>query len=303
MAYRIVSGRPLAQEMMRLFDEQLIAAAAGLTGADRVVHQARKNVKKARALLQLAQASLGGEYAAADNELRIANRALGPLADAARVCETLDAITHLVATSPPQSSLDAIRVRLHVHAATLSQTAAHDIVARTLRLLASVRRRASGWKLSRLTDTAVAREVRRAHAAARDARRETGRRPTIDGFHRWRRRAKREWHLVRLIADRTGNRLADERHQLAALDACLGQLHDVQVLIDAVATDSPLSRRDTAAVLRALRSAVRDLRRRAHVLAAVLDERPQDLEYRIGALWSAPPRSPGREVRPWRQPA
>jgi CHAD domain-containing protein len=230
MAYRIISGRPLAQEVKRLLDQETIAATAGLTQEPSVdtadpAHDTRRHIKKARALLRMARRPLGKRYAEVDNELRTANRALGPLADAHRLLDTLAAAGRagIVRLSP--TAFSALRLRLESRASALEDAATvADVRGRTVRLLASLRQEIAAADRLRLDRAAIVAEIRDAHAAARRARRRALERPSAAGFHRWRHRVKREWHLLRLISGLTGDRLKDERHQLAALDACLGEL-------------------------------------------------------------------------------
>jgi CHAD domain-containing protein len=305
MAYQLISGRPFSQEVRRLLDQETMAATAGLTQASSVddvrrVQDARKHIKKARALLQMIRTPLGSRYFEADDELRTANRALGPIADAHRVLETLaatrrDRILHL-----PVTTFSALRVRLESRAAVIEQRASvDDVRARIVRLLASLRREVPTADLLSLDRAAIVAEIRGAHAASRKARRCAINRPSVDTFHRWRRRVKREWYLFRLVSALTGDRLRDERHQLAALDACLGELHDIDALIRAVAANSPFSRTEISRVIRTLRAHAHDLRHRASRLSAALDERPQQLAHRVRDLWGSVPRRRAVTERAW----
>lgn len=309
MSFGIKVGRPLAQEVRRLVDQELTSAVSCLTEKSRedgshTVHQARKHVKKARAVLQLARTALGSRYDDADDALRTANRALGPLADACRMTQLMAGITPGNA-GVTNAMFQAIRLRLLARASAVEARAARDgIRSRAVRLLDSTRRQLDDGPFPPIGPEAIAAGIRTSRAITRRCRHEAARQPRIELLHRWRRRVKREWHLLRLIAAMTGDRLGDEQHQLEALDAVLGNLHDLNVLIAGVAADSPLSRPETARVLRALRGCASDLRRRAHTLAAVLDEPPRDLERRVIALWGMPPRAVAfRPGEPWRRRA
>lgn len=300
MSYRLTGGRPLAHEVRRLLDQEATAAASALmhppaAGHARRVHDARKHIKKARALMQMARRPLGRTYEHADDELRVANRALGPLADARRVLETLAAARRAGVVQLPVTEFSTVRTRLESRAMAIEAAAeGQDVRGRTIRLLASLRQEWGSADVVKLDRRAIVDEIRRTHAGARTARGRALHRPAIDTYHRWRRMVKREWHLMRLVADITGNRLRDERHQLAELDACLGELHDVDVLVGALTVTAPLSRKVMARLIRSLRAHSRDLRHRAHHVSAVLDERPRDLERRVTALWGS--RSPGSDA-------
>ena len=311
MPYRIAERRPLGQEIKRLFDRQIVAAVTCLTGSPGAeganrLHDARKRIKKARALLQLARParpSLGDAWQECDDEMRIANRALGPLADAARRIETLALIRERDAASLPIATFDLARMRMSSQAAAdLERATLNGVPARVVRLLDSVRRRALEWNLSAVDADAIIRAVRASHAAARHGHRRVARRPTTSAYHRWRRLVKRERHLFRLIDDLTGRRLKGKQRELAALDGALGELHDIDVLAAAIAADSPLSRHDTAQLLVVLRNHARQGRRHGDAIAAVLDEKPHALGRRLHALWGSPRRvAPGEPS--WRRRA
>ena len=304
MTNRIQPRRPLGQEVRRLF-EQRIADAVSCIGHRRDpaprVNDARKHVKKARAILQLARQTIGGDYDGADDALRIVNRALGPLADAYRIGQTFDSVCVSPDVHLSPASRAAIRLRLAAHGSAVIERAAGEAVrTRAIRLLDATRRQARDWDLAALDRTGIVKEIKQMHAESRRARRAARRRPCTDTHHAWRRRVKREAYALRVIGDMVGDRLKSERHQLARLDTCLGDLHDVRVLIDTIASDSPLSRDDTAKVLRQWRTVAMDLRHRGDVIASVLDESPGDLARRIDALWGLSVRpAPEEPEQPW----
>ena len=306
MAYKLISGRPLAREVTRLLDEEAIAATTRLTQPPAVadihqVYEARTHIKKMRTLLRLLSGTVGKRYFEADDELRMANRALGPVADAHRVQDTLAAIRGDGGLPLPVATLSAASSQLQARATAVeTDAAAADVRSRTVRLLKSLRLEvvSAGWPM--LDRAAIVTDIREAHAAARHARRVAMRRPSVDSFHRWRRRVKHEWYLLRLVSELTGDRLRDERHQLAALAACLGELHDVDVLMRTLTPRPPLSRLQLAGLIRLLRARAHDLRHRAHRLSSLLDERPRRLARRVRLLWGAVPRRRvAATARPW----
>jgi hypothetical protein len=292
MAFRLRTGRSIGHELKRLYESQLDAGMSGLRGAGGAdAHRVRKHVKKARALLHCAR-SLQHDWADADEELRTANRLLGVLSDAHRVIEAADRLREFDRDLLPGE------MSTRLHAALVERAARFDAVAdrdgtmhRAGRLLASARARTQDWQADGIDAAAMVRMVRDAHDAAREARAEVRRRPTVEAYHRWRHRVRREWHLFRIIFDQTGGRLRDEQSRLAALDASLGELHDVNVLGSVLTGESILPRGDTVGIVRVARARARDLRRRIALLAVVLNDRPRDMASRVAALWGRLPQS------------
>jgi hypothetical protein len=292
MGYRLRIGHAINDEARRIYEEQLRAAEYALHRGDRDVHAIRKHVKKARAVLLAGRESLGDAYTDADRELQAANRVLGELADAHRIVETTDLLKRFDLANMPDAAVARLRQALELRAESLERKALVDQARpRAARAIASALARAGEWKGAAIGDRRLARAIRHAHARARHLRRETARRPTIESYHNWRQRVKREWYLMRLVAEHTADRLEDDQHRLAALDACLGQLHDLGLLTMVVATEPVLPRRERARALATLRSLIRDLRRRSRTLAVALDDRPADVERRVLALWRRRPRA------------
>lgn len=290
MAFRLRADQPIGRELKRVYNSQLDAAIEHLRAEESCdMHSVRKHVKKARALLFAARRAQA-DYRDADAELKIANRSLGVLSDAHRIIEAMQRLRGFDRARLPDVILQRLRLALTARASTFDAIANRDDTRlRAARLLISARRRASNWHLEALDAGAIAGAIREAHQLARAVRRQVRRRPTVEEYHRWRRRVKLEWYLFRITEDHTGDRLRDDRHRLAALDACLGELHDLNVLGAVIGAEAMLSRHDSANALVALRAFGRDMRRRTGPLAVVLNDRSAEVGRRVEMLWGMAP--------------
>lgn len=307
MAFQLRRGQPVGDEARQIFDHQLLRATIGLrdpktaAGHDSI-HDARRHVKKARAVLRVLRASLGAEYRSADRRLRAVNRMLGELADARAVVGTLANLVDVDPSLPAHIS-EALRAQLVAHAASLERKAQFDRLRhRTIRLLDAERLRIPLWHVDVRGRKDVIDVIEDAHGAARAAMRESLRRPTADTFHAWRRRVKSECYLLRLIAERCGDRLDLDQRRLEALAASLGELHNVSLLLALLASDSALTRRETTHVLVALRRYRRTLRREAREMRHIFDEGPESFGARVREAWGSRPAdgpAPAVTREPW----
>ena len=78
MAFRL-EQRPIAKQLRRLVRKELDAAIDGLDVGDASalrIHDARKHIKKARAIVKLLRGPLGKSYARQNERLRAAGRPL-----------------------------------------------------------------------------------------------------------------------------------------------------------------------------------------------------------------------------------
>src|SRR5438270_8288086 len=89
MPYRLKKKEPAAEGVKRIAAEQIDHASGQLAqdgDPEKAIHEARKSVKKTRALLRLA------EYDAEDKRLRNIGRALSEIRDAAAMIQVFDAL-------------------------------------------------------------------------------------------------------------------------------------------------------------------------------------------------------------------
>ena len=226
-AYRIDPEEPLPAEIARVARGRIEHALDELLGEtdsspEDAVHEARKDMKKLRALLRLARAELGRETFARENAcFRDAARELAGVRDADVMLETL---AKLDLPAPE------LRARLERHRA---HDGAGDRRAASLRavgMLEAALARVSDWPLERDSFNALAGGLQRSYRRGRCELRDVRSDPSVEALHEWRKRVKELWYhhtLLRKAWPPVMSAVADEAHALADL---LGDDHDLAVL-------------------------------------------------------------------------
>jgi CHAD domain-containing protein len=314
VAYRLEADQRVGEEVRRLIDKQLAAAIAlgervGDSMSANEIHQARRHIKKVRALIRLVRPALGDRYKPMDRRLRSVSRLLGPIADGEAVVDALDRLGRRYSGLSGHTGA-AIRAGLLARAARSAQLAQNGRTPRAMRRqLQAEQKRVQAWKNGIGGLRTIARGL---ECTARDARRAmalAAAHPTIENYHSWRRRVKGHWLQIRLIQERCGNRLRGDELRLERLDGVLGEYHNCVLLIQVLTDDALISRGDTARVVRLIRRFQAELRRKAlKTGAAIYQEKPGALVKRVTRLWkltrarrtSAPPT--GSQV-PWPEAA
>jgi hypothetical protein len=292
MPFRLKPDRPVHAEVKRVIDKQLALAldemqTLGDPRSDDAIHEARRHVKKARALLRLTQASLGDVYRPANNRLRRANRLIAPIADGEAVVDTLVQIGRRYPNDVPRPVLTKLKEELLRREFSVDQQAAkHDVLTRAAVQVRAARKGIHRWRMTGSGFGVVAPGLRRTARRAHKAMARSLAAPTTEHFHTWRRRVKDLWLQVRLIEGLCGHGLTADKRRLDALDGCLGESHNCALLEDILATNTLMSRADTARCLRMIRRYQTSLRRTAARLGAVqFAETPRHFVERARHLW------------------
>jgi CHAD domain-containing protein len=236
VAYRLENNEPVAASVRRCAIEELEDAIQHLQdGADdetRAVHEARKSIKKTRALLRLARSCIDGPYRQAQMaRLREAARSLAQSRDASVALESLDL---LAARYPDQLSAAAVdRVREAISPPRAGQHARSDVsealeaAAKLLSgvcgKLAGMELRADGWEL-------VEPGLRRSYLRGRERLAEVVDDPSPERLHEWRKRVKDLWHAAQILRPADPKRLRPLARDAHALSDLLGDDHDLAVL-------------------------------------------------------------------------
>src|SRR5262245_24685151 len=95
MAFALTSERPLPDQLRRIVRKELRDARKEIANpqpTQRAIHEARKDLKKARAVLRLLQIPLAADYEREKQRLHVAAHALASLRDVDAAVETLKSL-------------------------------------------------------------------------------------------------------------------------------------------------------------------------------------------------------------------
>ncbi|HZO09472.1 MAG TPA: CHAD domain-containing protein [Myxococcota bacterium] len=283
-AYRLKLGEPLPGEIGRVARGRIDHALDELRGKtdstpEEAVHEARKDMKKQRALLRLARGELGKQTFARENAcFRDAARELAGARDADVMLETLGALE-----LPPGLGWE-LRKLIQAQVARNGTRDREAAAGRAVAILNEARKRVDDWPLAHEGFEAVADGLERTYRRGRRAFRAAVDDPSAEALHEWRKRVKDLWYehtLLRELWPPVMSAAGDEAHELSDR---LGDDHDLVVLAawvrghldpDPDFADAVIRRRE-------------QLQREAFALGERLyAEKPSAYVRRIEGLWNA----------------
>ena len=283
-AYRLRQDEPLPDEIARVARGRIDHALDELRGKtestpEEAVHEARKDMKKLRALLRLVRGEIGKSTFARENAcFRDAARELSGTRDSDVMLETLAALD--LPAGLGWELRKTMQAELASDGAVDRERAARSAIA----ILREARGRVDAWPLERDSFEALAGGLGRAYRRGRRDFEAARAEPDTEVLHEWRKRAKELWYhhtLLRELWPEAMNVVGDEAH---ALSDKLGDDHDLAVLAawlgehaepGAVVLDAVESRRE------ALQAAAFELGARLYA------EKPGAYVRRLGRLWDA----------------
>ena len=196
MGFRLKSGQSVSSEVRRIVLRQLDLAASELVSvgdpeSDEAVHDARRRVKKIRAIIRLVRPVLDKPHRS-DPDLRRVSKMLAPVADGKGVIDTLNELPHRYRKQLPRKTTAAIR-RSHRAKKQIDRKAAKDgVLQQAKKTLRQERERVKHWKLSADGFRAIARPQGK-RARARTGMVAAWLHPTAANHHSWRRHVKNHW--------------------------------------------------------------------------------------------------------------
>jgi CHAD domain-containing protein len=223
--YRLDRDEPLPDELRRVARGRVDHALDELRGdtdssPEEAVHEARKDMKKLRALLRLARAELGDYVFRFENATaRDTARLLAGARDATVMLETLEGLP----VRHPQ-----LRSALERHAAAAGEPRRDEAIA----ALGGIGERIGEWPLERDDFAAVKPGLRRIYRQGRRAMRKAEADPTVENLHEWRKREKDLWYHLRLLRDVRPKSMRAAADEADALADHLGDDHDLAVLLE-----------------------------------------------------------------------
>ena len=234
MAYRFERGEPVPEAIRRMAGEQLEAAVESLRGRgnrDEAIHDARKRVKKTRALLRLVRSELGDRYTEESTCLREAGRGLSEFRDAAAVIGTFDELVTHYRDDLDERPLASIRRGLAAHKARAEREPNRkQKLQEIVSVLAATALRAGKWELAVDGFAAIGRGLQQTFRSSAKAMREVRRHPHPETYHEWRKRVKDHWYHTRLLEDLWSEVMGGYERSLKQLEDWLGNDHNLDVL-------------------------------------------------------------------------
>jgi CHAD domain-containing protein len=240
MAFRVRPDESVSHGFRRLASKTLQAAHDRLRAArpdDEAIHEARKSVKKARAILALVDADEGTGLDGSKKRLRRINRRLSSWRDADATRDTFETLVEKNPGVLSEHTVARIRRRLLAHKRALAEAAeqegAWDDIRRELR---RARRRAARWRPAHRGPRALARGVASIHRRGRKAMARAVKRQRAADFHEWRKQIKALWYALRLVEARD-RQIRKDVSVLHRAERWLGDDHNVAVLCAELSKD------------------------------------------------------------------
>jgi CHAD domain-containing protein len=262
---------------------------AGDPESDDAIHDARRRVKKIRAIIRLVRPVLDKTSRAVDADLRTVSGLLAPVSDGRGIIETLNHIADRYRRTLPPRILAAARDGLLRREAETDREANErgliQLAAGTLR---ADRKRVKHWEVSADGFRAVAPGLEESYRRARRLMIQSWSKPKASNFHAWRQHVKDHWFHLRLIQQRCGFHLVSYERQIELLDGVLGEYHNVILLRDVFVTEEQLPRDEVARCMRVVARYQRALRRHSQSIGVrVYSERPREFVRRVRRLWQS----------------
>jgi CHAD domain-containing protein len=231
-AYRLESKESLPEGLARVARGRLDHAIDELHGktdstAEEAVHEARKDLKKLRALLRLVRDELGESGFARENRcFRDAGRELAAARDSDVMLDTLKALD-----LPAGFGWD-LRKAIQAHRARNGEGGRNAAAAGVVAMLREARGRVGDWPLEHDSFGALHGGLKRTYRRGRRDFKAVQANPSVESLHEWRKRVKDLWYhhtLLRPLWPPVMQAVGDEAHELADR---LGDDHDLAVLAD-----------------------------------------------------------------------
>ncbi len=307
-AFLLRAGEPLGEGLQRLSMSQLTSATRLLRDrggdVDKALHEARKSLKRLRAILRLVRSEIGDKaYRYENRTLRDAGRLISGVRASAVAVETVTNLAARFEGSLPIDVFDDLAERLDERALHIRHRVIYesDAVDRVVAVLERARARFAGWPVGererkvygsaiRNSFKAIAPGLEQTYGRGRAEMNEALSRPKARNFHLWRKRVKYLRHQIEVLNPLWPEVMDANAAALDRLGAILGEEHDLAELLSLLSVDPSLSPDDVDRALFAALAQHRraELQRAAQILGTrVYAEKPGRFVARIGSYWEA----------------
>jgi CHAD domain-containing protein len=203
--------------------------------SDHSIHSARKELKKARAMLRLLRDALGKTtYKRENTALRDAARPLSEVRDGRVLLDALNSLTRYYGA--PASALPLAgfkralgRRRMRSRESVLGS---HEPLRDARKALRAVSSRSARWHVGRHGWSVLGAGLKRTYTRGRDAFRQARATPTNENLHEWRKQTKYFGYQLQLLEPLGSARVRELTQVADKLADFLGDDHDLAVLYD-----------------------------------------------------------------------
>jgi CHAD domain-containing protein len=305
---RLGQAEPLGLGLKRVSLEQFVLAAKGFFSGDEefgeAVHEARKAIKRVRALLRLVRSELPDKVFDFENRsLRHVARTLTPIREASAMVEAASLIRNLYGDLLAAGTFEEMIARLTERRERIESRALDDpkLVERLVRDLERAHNRFATWPTDADAREAYGLGIRDSYTTIRPGLHATYSRGrshmvgaydggTAEVFHSWRRRVKDLRHQMEFLVPLWPDTVVALAGTLDRLGELLGEDHDLAELMRLLADNpdivpNPRERSLFAALANQRRH---ELQFAAEVLGRrIYAEKPVSLTTRFGEYWES----------------
>jgi len=245
MSARLKGKKAPTKEARRILLRQIdkaLPVSHQARAADSQIHDARKQLKKARATLRILRKALSrSQYEAENACLRDAARPLSKVRDTAVLQQTFNG---LLEKSPGASRARSARrfgqQLAKDHSQARSAVTRKNGLPHVRQLLQGARAQAERWSVAGKGWSVIGAGLKKVYGQARDALDAVRAEPSDASFHEWRKQTKYLRYEVGLLQAMQPRQIEALEKELHRLSDCLGDDHDLAVLRQRLASQHQL---------------------------------------------------------------
>lgn len=289
--------------MVRDEIESASAHLAGLkkTSRDEAIHEARKSIKKVRALLRLAGRELGGTGTREGRRLRDIGRRLSEFRDAFVMIDTFDGLKRKYRRETARKLASVRKGLLRRRTQSRREEEMRIVLQHASAALAQAAQRVEAWPLVTDGFAAIGEGLEATYRAGRAALERTREDAHAENFHQLRKRVKDHWYHVRLLENLWTDVMTTYEKELKYLETWLGEDHNLAVLRARVAAEPGFygSQKEIQLLDELIGRYQAELRQQSLSLAErIYEEKPRDFRRRMKHLWDTWQHEPKLEKSP-----
>ena len=296
MAFRLDPAIDLTENVRKVGTSQIdnvLKRLSAKSGQNRAVHEARKSMKRLRALLRLARPAMGkAEFKREETRLKQIGRSLSGLRD---VQAMLECMTKLE-TAEPEAADNPVAIELRSYFEEKCRKAESELRGKSgsqfRKQLRVARQYFSGIELEGDGIDIIAKAIRKDYDAARKAFFRAYKLNEDEAFHDWRKLVQRQWRQLLLIEPGWPSGIRPHIAMVDALAEMLGDDHDLYMLAGHIrdAGKTLGSQKQIKTYLALCRKRQDTLREHAKLIGERLfAESPASLSARLTAYWKTQP--------------